>query len=291
MLKVLIVEGNVKELRERTKEAGSLTQGELYKNTLNSLADDLECTIVCPADADADLPQNRDLETYDGIVWTGSALNIYDDDEAIDRQVEFMKTCFGEATRIFGSCWGLQVAVVATGGEIAANDKGRQIGIARDIDLTEAGREHPLYKDKPAVFDAVNIHLDHTTRLPEGAIVLSRNEKSEVQAIEIRRGKSVFWGVQYHPEFDLDYISGLIRRYEPKLIAEGICKNREEVEQWAADMAKVQKQVADSELVKKYALTCDVLDAEERLKELSNWLAFLREQKTDNNAGMKLSNG
>ncbi len=291
MVKILIVEGNVKALRELTEINGALTQGELYKNTLNSLADDLNCSIVCPSDEDAVLPMGNSLADYDGIVWTGSALNIYDDDVAITRQVDFMKACFDEETKMFGSCWGLQVAVVATGGEIAANDKGRQIGIARDIDLTDAGRTHPLYKGKPPVFDAINIHLDHTTRLPEGAIVLSRNEQSEVQGVEIKRGRSVFWGVQYHPEFDLGYMSGLIRRYEKKLIDEGISKDKADVEQWAADWAKAENEAAGSKVTEKYALTCDVLDAEERLRELSNWLDFLREQKADCGQRKKISHG
>jgi len=279
MLKILIVEGNEKSLRDKGKKSGTLSQGELYQDTLESLADDLDCKVVFPADPGSPLPKGKELAAFDGIVWTGSALNIYDGGPAIDGQIAFMKACFEEKTRIFGSCWGLQVAIVAAGGEVTANSKGRQIGIAKDIDLTEAGKSHPLYKDKPAVFDAINIHLDHTSRLPDGAVVLSRNDKSEVQAVEIRRGESVFWGVQYHPEFDLDYMSALIARYEPILIAEGICKSKDDVKQWAEDFAKAQKEGAE-ELQQKYGLSCDVLEPGKRLQEISNWLDFLRTPKS-----------
>lgn len=279
MLRILIVEGNEKALRDKSAAAGTLTQGELYQKTLESLADDLECTIVFPADVDAVLPEGNDFSNYDGIVWTGSALNIYDRGPSIDGQIEFMKTCFEEKTRMFGSCWGLQVAVEAAGGEVSANEKGRQIGIAREIGLTEAGKSHPLYKDKPDVFDAVNIHLDHTSKLPEGAVVLSRNDKSEVQGVEIKRGKSIFWGVQYHPEFDLEYMADLIKRYEPKLIAEGICETKEDVMQWAEDFARAEQE-RSNDLASKYGLSCDVLDPASRLRELSNWLNFLRPEKS-----------
>lgn len=281
MLKILIVEGNVKELREKAVSEGSLTQSDLYEKTLRSLADDLSCVIAYPADEDAILPGLEEVTAYDGIVWTGSALNIYDRSPAIDRQIEFMRLCLGQKTRVFGSCWGLQVATVATGGEVAANDKGREIGVARDIKVTEQGLAHPMYVGKAPSFDAVAIHLDHIVDLPEGATVLSSNDMSEIQAVEIRHGSSVFWGVQYHPEFDLAYISGLIRRYSESLIDEGIRKDEADVEKWAVDLATAQCDDKAKELRKSYCLASDVLEPRERLLELSNWLTYLRQKKVE----------
>lgn len=49
----------------------------------------------------------------------------------------------------FGSCWAAQIAVYAAGGKVAANPKGREMGIARKIYLTDAGRIHPLMEGKP----------------------------------------------------------------------------------------------------------------------------------------------
>lgn len=151
MLKILIVEGNVKESREKAVSTGSLVQSDLYEKVLRSLADDLSCSIVCPSDDDAVLPPSGELNKFDGIVWTGSALNIYDRGPAIDRQIDFMKRCLEQETRIFGSCWGLQVATVVAGGEVAANAQGREIGVARDIQITGEGLSHPMYKGKPPV--------------------------------------------------------------------------------------------------------------------------------------------
>jgi len=277
MLKILIVDGNVKEARDSISAAGMLTQWQLYKNVLETLADDLVCTVVYPADADAPLPTADELAGFDGIVWTGSALNIYDRGPAIDRQIEFMRLCQGEDTRMFGSCWGLQVAVVASGGEVGANIKGREIGIARDIGLTDQGRKHPLYQGKASCFDAVAIHLDHTVQLPEGTKVLAGNDLSQVQAVEITRGKSIFWGVQYHPEFDLEYISALIRRYGETLVKEGFRHDVGGIEKWAQDLSAAQHEDADHDLRQEYALGADVLDPRNRLLELANWLQFLRD--------------
>ena len=285
MLKILIVEGNVKELRDKAAKLGSLAQSDLYRNILHSLADDLICTLVYPADEDAVLPQQADLAEFDGIVWTGSALHIYDRIPAVDRQVDFMKQGFGQKTRIFGSCWGLQVAVVAAGGEVAANAKGREIGIARDIQIREDGLSHPLYSGKATAFDAVTVHLDHVVQLPAGSKDLSGNDMSQIQAIELKRGKSVFWGVQYHPEFDLEYIAGLIRRYGSTLIDEGIRKDDDAVEKWAADLAAAQHDQDGNDLKRQYCLGSDVLDPRCRLLELSNWLSYLRRAKADACAG------
>jgi len=283
MLKILIVEGNEKALREKAAKEGSLAQSELYQKTLTALADDLICTIVYPADENAVLPQQSELADFDGIVWTGSALNIYRRSPAVDRQVDFMKQAFREKTRIFGSCWGLEVAAVAAGGEVAANAKGREVGIARDIRITEEGLCHPMYRGKPPAFDAVAIHLDHVVQLPAGSKVLSGNEMSQVQAIEIKQRESLFWGVQYHPEFDLEYIAGLIRRYNKTLIKEGIRKDEAAVEMWAADLETAHHDEDGNDLKRQYCLGSDVLDPGSRLLELSNWLSYLRQGKTKAN--------
>ncbi|MEE8371574.1 MAG: type 1 glutamine amidotransferase [Sphingomonadales bacterium] len=285
MLKILIVEGNVKALRDKAADRGSLAQSDLYRNILQGLADDVTCTIVYPADEDTVLPGQDKLAGFDGIVWTGSALNIYDRSPAVDRQVDFMKQGFGGKTRIFGSCWGLQVAVVAAGGEVAANIKGREIGIARGIRITEEGLCHPIYGGKPPVFDAVTIHLDHAVRLPAGSRVLSGNDMSQVQAIEIICGEAVFWGVQYHPEFDLEYVAGLIRRYGKALIDEGIRRDDADVESWAADLEAAQNGGNGNGPERQYSLGSDVLDPRCRLLELSNWLSWLRQTRVDAGAG------
>lgn len=276
MLKLLIVDGNKAEARAQTKASGRQTQSELYEKTLLFLAPDANCTIIYPADQEKNLPNGEELEQYDGIVWTGSSLNIYDDDPAITRQIDFMKKCFERRTKIFGSCWGLQVAVVAAGGKVTKNSKGREIGVARHIQMTDEGRSHPLYKDKNDNFDAVAIHLDHVLRLPAGATVLSSNEMSTVQALEFERGPSVFWGVQYHPEFDLEYIASLMQKYKKMLVEEKICADEAAVDKLSADYRALGKDHSREDIKSHYKMDADVLDPCCRLQEISNWLDFIR---------------
>lgn len=278
MLKLLIVEGNTREGRDLAEKAGSLTQSSLYEKTIRFLRADAHCTIAYPTDVDHVLPVGNELERYDGIIWTGSSLNIYDDDPAITRQIDFMKDCFKQNVKIFGSCWGLQVAVVATGGKVAKNAKGREVGIARDIVTTEDGKHHPLYKNKRGPFDANAIHLDHVEKLPEGAIVLSGNEISEVQAVEIRRGNAIFWGVQYHPEFDLEYMAFIVQKYKKMLVDENICVDEAAAERLAADFLTAHNHPDRKDVTDQHKMGADILDPCCRLQEISNWLDFVGQQ-------------
>ena len=76
-----------------------------------------------------------ELKNYDGLIWGGSSLNIYNDTPEIRRQISFMKECFKNVKKILAICWGMQVAVTAAGGEVKKGAKGSHIGIANDIEL------------------------------------------------------------------------------------------------------------------------------------------------------------
>jgi len=276
MLTILIVEGNTLDAREQTVASGSITQSDLYERTLKFLRPDIHCDIICPADEGAILPTGEEFDKYDGIIWTGSSLNVYQPDPAITRQIEFMKNCYAHKTKIFGSCWGLQVAVVAAGGQVSENAKGREMGIACNIQQTVSGRHHPLYNNKTMPFDAVAIHLDHVVQLPEGATVLSGNDMSQVQALEIKRGQAIFWGVQYHPEFDLAYMATLFKKYKNLMVNEGFCPDEEAVDRLSSDFLAAQNNEKCPDIITaNHNLTPDVLEPCRRLQEVDNWLNYL----------------
>lgn len=275
-MKLLVIEGNTGQARAAANEAGLMTQSALYVATLQKLAPGVDTQVICPSDPESQLPSGAGLEDYDGIVWTGSSLNVYDRTPEIERQISLMRRCFERKTRIFGSCWGLQVAAVATGGTVCNNALGREIGIARTIRLTEAGRAHPMYAGKSDVFDAVAIHLDHITTAPEGCAVLACNEKSAIQAAEIRRGDAIFWGVQYHPEFDLAYIAGTMRRYAAMMVREEFCRNADDVERLTGDFLEAAHNPDRRDLRWRYGIGPDILDEGRRLAEIRNWLSDLK---------------
>ncbi|NNG04201.1 MAG: type 1 glutamine amidotransferase [Inquilinus sp.] len=271
--RILVVEGNTKAVRDATVEAGGRVTAELYVETLEKCFPGARCDTVRPTDTDAALADSTGLADYDGIAWTGSALNIYNREPAVDRQIKLGRAALASGVPVFGSCWGLQVAVTAAGGEVAKNPIGREFGLARKIALNEAGRAHPLYDGKASVFDAVAVHKDEVVALPAGTTVLAGNGHSEVQALEFSvPGGSTFWGVQYHPEFDLREISAIARRYGTALTEEGFFADAADADRYAEMTAALQADPGRRDLAWLLGADADVLDGHVRLAEIRNWI-------------------
>ena len=271
--RILVVEGNTREARDATVAAGGRTTAETYCDALRSCLAGTVCEVVRPTDGDAALPGGNAIAGYDGIAWTGSALNVYHDTPEVTRQIELARAALQSGVPVFGSCWGLQVAVTAAGGDVVLNADGREFGIARKIRLTETGRGHPLYDGKAEVFDAVAVHLDEVSRLPAGATVLAGNHHSPVQALEFQvPGGSTFWGVQYHPEFDLRDIGVIARRYGNALIDEGFFADAEAADRFAALAATVRDDPGRRDIAWLLGADADVLDPHIRLAEIRNWI-------------------
>ena len=94
-MKVLIVDGNEKSASDRYTELGMLTQYEVYKKVLENITDiELEIIVIHPANFNDFLPKGINLDDFDGIVWTGSVLNIYDYSPSIERQIDLAKNLF-----------------------------------------------------------------------------------------------------------------------------------------------------------------------------------------------------
>jgi GMP synthase (glutamine-hydrolysing) len=244
---------------------------------LRTIAPDAEVDIHTAADEDAALP--RPLDAYQGVAITGSSPNIYKLEAESMRQIEFVREVFGQGVPIFGSCWGLQLAAVAAGGEVELNPVGREVAFARKITLTEAGQSHPMHAGRAAAFDAPAIHSDIVTRLPEGTTVTARNAISEVQAAEIRFGRGIFWGVQYHPEYRLHDVAAVIRRYGQTLVDEGFFADLEELQRYAADLSALEANPGRHDIAWRLGLDRDVVNDEARQTEVANWVAFLRERR------------
>ena len=267
---VLVIDGNRAALREQQVAAGGSPTGEGYASTLESLAA-VRCDIVRPADGDVHLPRPSGLAGYDGVAITGSALNVYDGGAHIERQIELARATFAAGVPFFGSCWGMQVAVAAAGGEVRPNPRGREFGFGRRIELNDAGRRHPMFTGKPTVFEAITVHRDDIAALPAGAVPLASNEMG-LQALELRYGAGVFWGVQYHPEYSFDEIAACAVRYGAKLIEDGLFADAGELGGFVADLRSLMRNPHDRRLAWKHGLGPAVQEESVKLAELRNWL-------------------
>ena len=273
--RLLVIEGNTARARAKQTEFLGRSYSEGYSDVLRAIVPDAAVDICFPADEGANVPDAAGLDGYDGVAITGSALNAYESKPEIAQQVDLVRTIYETGVPIFGSCWGLQIGALAAGGSVVRSPKGREIGLARKIVLTDAGRDHPMHKGKKLVFDAPAVHTDEVGEKPDGMTVTATNAFSEVQAAEIRHGKSVFWGVQYHPEFTLAEMAAIIRRYGKVLVDEGPFCDLDQLERHAADLSDLHDDPARTDIAWRLGYDIDVLDPDTRLAEIRNWLERL----------------
>ena len=193
MKKILIVEGNLREENESFSENGIQTHTESLKDSLSHFTDELSFDVVNPSsDQNIQLISNQ-LEQYDGLIWGGSSLNIYNDTPEIRRQIEFMKNCQNKVGKILAICWGLQVAVTAAGGQVKKADNSH-IGIANEIEINKNGINHPLYKNKDKKFNSPAFNFDEVVKIPDKGICLASNKINKVQVYILRLIRQKFGG-------------------------------------------------------------------------------------------------
>lgn len=271
MTRILIIDGNEAATRARHVAVGGTASGDGYAATLKRLKPGIECDIVHPADEEPKLPEGISLGDYAGAAITGSALNIYSREPAVERQVDFVKAVFAAGVPAFGSCWGLQVGVTAAGGNVVRNPRGREFGFGRRITLTNAGRDHAMFQGKPEVFEACTVHVDTVDSLPAGATPLAHNDMG-LQAAEIRHKHGVFWGVQYHPEYSCAEIAAMARRYAEVLIRDKLVKDQAELDELVSDLKQLNDHPDDARLAWRFGVGVSILDPGVKLAELRNWL-------------------
>lgn len=269
---LLLMEGNTAEKRALGVKLGVRSSSEIYALAIKAHYPDLVLDVVNAADEDWEIPGGKSLADYDGLVITGSSLHAYDTEFAVTNQIALVKQAGEAGLPIFGSCWGLQIAVMAAGGKVAQSPKGREVGFARKIVLNEAGRAHPMFTGKARVFDAPCIHYDEVSELPAGAVLLASNAHSQVQAAVIPLGKSEVWAVQYHPEFDLAQLVQLYTLYADDMIKQGFFAGRAALDAYAATLKSLADNQGNAGLAWQLGIDGDITDHAMRRLEILNWI-------------------
>lgn len=272
-LKFLILDGYPKPSRDQFDECGVTLAGKLYAELLLRHMPDAEYDIIYTSDPGSEVPDLEGLAEYDGILWPGCNLTVYHDhDERVTKMVKLSKNGFIAGLPQFGSCWAAQLAVYVAGGEVKPNPKGREMGVARKIFLTEEGKKHPMYEGKTAVFDGFISHDDMITKLPEGATCLASNDFTQVQSVEVIHENGIFWAPQYHPEYNLYVVARLIIAREEKLTGEGYFRNHDDLIEYVTNLETIYKDNSRKDLRWKLAIDDDLLSDDIRELEFANWL-------------------
>ncbi|GAA2143790.1 type 1 glutamine amidotransferase [Nocardioides koreensis] len=101
-----------------------------------------------------------------------------------------------------GICLGHQLITVALGGAVGRNPRGQQLGLL-EVGWTSEADGDELLGALASPRRGVQWNDDVVTRLPEGATLLAATEAGEVQAA---RFAPAVWGVQLHPEVDVEVL-------------------------------------------------------------------------------------
>ena len=259
MKKLLIVEGNLREENQSFSEVGIQTHTQSLQDSLNHYSKDLQYDVVNPSSDDSLETVKDKLLNYDGLIWGGSSLNIYNDTPEIRRQIEFMKECQKKVKNILAICWGMQVAVTAAGGEVKKAEDSH-IGIANEITINENGLNHPIYKNKEKRFNSPAFNFDEVKILPKNAICLASNSVNKVQSLHFKINDSKVWGLQYHPEITYEKMIDLIKFRKERLINKRkVFKNEKDIEK---HISFIEKEIL-------------VSNKDKRMVELKNWLNSL----------------
>lgn len=246
---------------------GGSKAGDMFTRAVRLHRPDAEISVLTFDTTSPELP--APIEAFDGIIWSGSNLTIHRPNALIDAQIDMARAVFDRGVPQFGVCYGIQLATVAAGGKVVANPKGPEIGWARDVTLTDAGRRHPMYRGKVDRFDALCWHNDTVWELPDNAELLAGNAHSHVQSAILRRGRGEFWAVQYHLEFDSREVASLVGGNAPALIEAGAL-TEDSAAAIIADMHAVSA-LAEDPASAPEALK-PVADPLTRTAELGNWL-------------------
>ena len=272
MSRILIFDGAPRRWQQDLVARGAPANPDLFRRALLIHDPGLDFVEVNVADGEG-LPAGAALDAVDGVVVTGSPLNIYDGGEMVTRQIEALRTVFAAGLPVWGSCWGLQLAATTLGGAVRRNPNGRELGVARNVALTEAGRVHAIFAGKAPAFDALCSHIDEVETVPDGGVVLASNGVSAVQGLAVERPGVSFLGVQYHPEHTFATTAAIVEGRRARLVEEGLARDEAQLVDFAADFRTLDTDPTRPDLAWRYGLDRHVTDARVRTAEMGNWLA------------------
>jgi GMP synthase (glutamine-hydrolysing) len=262
-MKLLVVEGNNRETRLERGAFGIKPYYQIFSEMLNEIVPYAEIDVAFPADDEKILPSITELKAYDGVLWTGSSLSVLDLIPTVTQQLNFAENVFKSGVPFYGSCWGLQVATVVAGGSVAKSNNGLELDLSNPIQLTREGKKSPLFKGRENNYQALCIHYDEVSEVPENTTVLAYNSHSKVQAMTFEYLNSTFFGVQYHPEFSPIVMAQIISFLKEKLIESNYFSSEAEVEK---EITKLKNPAILPKEITNYKL---------HTQEISSWIQYI----------------
>lgn len=156
-------------------------------------------------------PSQSQLEQVDVVLLGGSGhYSATANAPWLDRTCDTLRRLYDLAKPTFASCFGFQVFARAMAGEVVHDLERAELGTHR-LQLTDAGREDPIFGVLNECFRGQMGHEDRVNRLPQGATLLASSSLVENQAYRFD-GKPIYC-TQFHPELNRRDLLERVRAY------------------------------------------------------------------------------
>jgi GMP synthase (glutamine-hydrolysing) len=150
-----------------------------------------------------------DVHAADGWLITGSRFGAYEPHPWIPPLEDFIRASFAAHVPMVGVCFGHQIIAQAMGGKVEKFAGGWSVGPTEyDFD------------GKKMVLNAW--HQDQVTKVPEGAKVVGSTDFCANAALLY---DDVAFTVQPHPEFQSEFVDGLLKVRAPGIVPEPLIKD------------------------------------------------------------------
>jgi len=165
----------------------------------------------------------------DGWLITGSKHGAYEDHAFIAPLEQFIRDAFDAKVPVAGICFGHQVMAQALGGRVEKFNGGWSAG-ATDYDF--GGQTLRLNA----------WHQDQVVAPPPGATTIAASPFCQYAALAYGE---VGYSVQAHPEFDADFLAGLIRHRGRGVVPDTLLDSATARLDLPVDNARIAQQIAD----------------------------------------------
>jgi GMP synthase (glutamine-hydrolysing) len=159
---------------------------------------------VCRPWAGDDLPDLAADHGYDGVLVLGGEMGAHDDDAHhwLGPLKQGLRAAAAAEVPLLGICLGHQLLAVALGGDVARNPHGQAVGLL-ETGWEDAAASDPLTAGLALGRRGIQWNNDVVTALPPGSTVLARTPEGDLQVVRFAPSA---WGVQLHPEADLEVV-------------------------------------------------------------------------------------